>query len=216
MSTPYVAMGMPSEDGIPSDGESSAAEAMVGAPVSPTLPMPTASLPEATGPAGNPAPAEQPELHTFMLNLNVPRNFPNRGGREIARIYLESIGPGINFTMGIPLKGGSEIKGAAVARRADMEQFGRSILARGIGRMRAVTMEDQDNAKQANERKRLASARLADAVGFAKQLHDARPSGGKAAKCRRQLDRLGEVLLMGSREAARHVREIHSDHEDDD
>ena len=92
MSTPYAAMGMPSEDGIPSDGESSAAEAMVGAPVSPTLPMPTASLPEATGLAGNPAPAEQPELHTFMLNLNVPRNFPNRGAREIAKIYLESIG----------------------------------------------------------------------------------------------------------------------------
>ena len=63
--------------------------------------------------------------------------------------FQHVIRPGINFTMGIPLKGGSEIKGAAVARRADMEQFGRSILARGIGRMRAVTMEDQDNAKQA-------------------------------------------------------------------
>eukprot|EP00435_Cladocopium_sp_Y103_P054470 s306_g17.t1 len=80
-------------------------------------------LKAAMGPVGNPATAEQPELHTFM--------------------------PGINFTMAIPLKGGSEIKGGAVARRSDMERFGQSIVARGIGRMRAVTTEDQDNAKQA-------------------------------------------------------------------
>ena len=31
--------------------------------------------------------------------------------------FQHVIRPGINFTMGIPLKGGSEIKGAAVARK---------------------------------------------------------------------------------------------------
>lgn len=58
-------------------------------------------------------------------------------------IQLGILRPGLNFTIAIPLKAGWQIKGGAVAKRADMEQFAQSVASNGIGRIRAVNLEDR-------------------------------------------------------------------------
>lgn len=40
---------------------------------------------------GGVAVEERPVLHTFMVELNSPQDFPPRQGRLMAKLYLESI-----------------------------------------------------------------------------------------------------------------------------
>lgn len=51
--------------------------------------------------------------------------------------------------MSIPLKQGWQIKGGAMAKRRDMEEFGQEVIAKGIGRIRALNVDDQQQATQA-------------------------------------------------------------------
>ena len=57
--------------------------------------------------------------------------------------------PDVQWTMSIPLKRGSQIKIGAFAKRRDMESFATMVQQRSIGRVRALTSEDENNAREA-------------------------------------------------------------------
>lgn len=138
--------------------------------------------------------------YNFMLDLNVPGHFPTQSA---ARRYLHNILP-LRWTMAIPLKEGLQIRCAFCGTAAEGRQFVEK--AKSLGQIRELNEVDQQRQKQARQQ-------LVDNVASLKRSHDAAihlaqllPAGGRAAKLRRAVSHLGEVLVIGSRVTASRVR----------
>ncbi|CAL1144221.1 unnamed protein product [Cladocopium goreaui] len=110
----------------------------------------------------------------------------------------------LRWTMAIPLKEGLQIRCAFCGTAAEGRQFVEK--AKSLGQIRELNEVDQQRQKQARQQ-------LVDNVASLKRSHDAAihlaqllPAGGRAAKLRRAVSHLGEVLVIGSRVTASRVR----------
>lgn len=100
-------------------------------------------------------PAMKKVMH-FRKQLEAALGFGDGAACWPGRATPSSLGPGAKFfseeieakplqwTLAIPLKGGSQIKAAAFARRSEMEAFAWMCTDRNIGRVRALAAADRD------------------------------------------------------------------------